>query len=68
MTYKYSANHMAGRLQPNKGVPQSLDGEEHFGDLYIVEKEWIYHHKYNQFSPLTNHHTMGLSTSNSNLL
>ena len=57
---------MAGRLQPNKGVPQSVDGEEHFGDLYIVEKERIYHHKYNQFSPLTNHHTMGLSTSNNN--
>ena len=33
---------MAGRLQPNKGVPQSVDGEEHFGDLYVVEKEQIY--------------------------
>ena len=42
MTYKYSANHMARRLQPNKGVPQSVDGEEHFGDLYVVEKEQIY--------------------------
>ena len=38
---------MGGRLQPNKGVPQSPDGEEHFGDLYIVKKEVIYHHKYN---------------------
>ena len=40
----------------NQTVPQSPDGEEHFGDLYIVEKEVIYHHNYNQFSPLTNHH------------
>lgn len=45
---------MAGRLQPNKGVPQSPDGEEHFGDLYIVEKEVIYHHKHNCLISLFN--------------